>query len=287
MTMRHIYNKGIIMVVALLSLASCVKDDLYDMPGPGSDPGNDAKLVVKPDYSAMSMDAVIPPACRLAIDDYDVYDETDKAQFEIPVTYGSHDLLAYSLPEGISVSGEIAWVNARGGEIEPQPGYLFASAMQVDVKPNGEQTVTMPMRQLVRLIKLNMIESGGNGDVHVASVTGTLDGVATSVNMVTGELSDQVASVSDRFEQSGKEFYLHFRILGVVPTERQMLTVHITYSNGEEQTIESDLTDELDDFDEEREPLLLNGELSLPVEAGAGGELSPWVTVDGGDGDAV
>lgn len=145
MTMRHIYNKGIIMVVALLSLASCVKDDLYDMPGPGPDPGNDAKLVVK-------------------------------------------------------------------------PGYLFASAMQVDVKPNGEQTVTMPMRQLVRLIKLNMIESGGNG---------------------------------------------------------------------EEQTIESDLTDELDDFDEEREPLLLNGELSLPVEAGAGGELSPWVTVDGGDGDAV
>lgn len=143
------------------------------------------------------------------------------------------------------------------------------------------------MRQLVRLIKLNMIESGGNGDVHVASVTGTLDGVATSVNMVTGELSDQVASVSDRFEQSGKEFYLHFRILGVVPTERQMLTVHITYSNGEEQTIESDLTDELDDFDDEREPLLLNGELSLPVEAGAGGELSPWVTVDGGDGDAV
>lgn len=109
------------MVVALLSLASCVKDDLYDMPGPGPDPGNDAKLVVKPDYSAMSMDAVIPPACRLAIDDYDVYDETDKAQFEIPVTYGSHDLLAYSLPEGISVSGEIAWVNARGARLSRSP----------------------------------------------------------------------------------------------------------------------------------------------------------------------
>ena len=279
--------------VALMSLASCVKDDLYDPGiGPGPEPGYDSWLLIRPDFSDATFEAVIPPVTRLCVNDYDVYNETSEAQFKVPVPYGTFNLLTYSLPEGISANGRIASVDPVGGtkataEIEPQPGYLFASAMEVTVDKAGEQIVTMPMKQLVRRLNFKIYENYG-GDyegIYVESAEATLNGVATSVDLVSGELSGDAASVSGTFENSGIEHSLFFRILGVVPAERQILTVELTWSNGDKQTIETNLTDLIteDDYDIQ----IFESEITPPASGEVGGELSPWQTVDGGGGDAI
>lgn len=289
--MRHIYIIKGIALAALMSLASCVKDDLYDQSGPDPDLTR-SKLTVQTDFSDMSLEAVIPPTCRLIINDGAEIHETDEAKFDVYLPHGTFNLLTYSLPEGISANGRIASVDPVGGtkataEIEPQPGYLFASAMEVTVDKAGEQIVTMPMKQLVRRLNFKIYENYG-GDyegIYVESAEATLNGVATSVDLVSGELSGDAASVSGTFENSGIEHSLFFRILGVVPAERQILTVELTWSNGDKQTIETNLTDLIteDDYDIQ----IFESEVTPPASAGVGGELSPWQMVDGGGGDAI
>lgn len=296
--MRHIYIiKGIVMATALVALASCVKDDLYDMPGPGPEPGHEGRLKIVANFDGKSSEAVIPPVTRLCIDGYDVHSETQTAQFDVELSAGSHDLLVYSLADGFSYNGNIASVNVAraddaagaatraGGAVEAQPEYLFAAAQQAEVNKHGEQTVTMPMRQLVRRLDFNLYDAGDGGSgIYVQSVRATLSGVATSVDMVTGELSGDAATVSGTFDASGKRHYLFFRILGVASAARQMLTLDVTWSNGETQTIESDLTDIIED---KKEIQIFDSEITPPVEAGAGGELSPWVPGGEGGGDAI
>ncbi len=288
--MRHIYIIKGIALAALMSLASCVKDDLYDQSGPDPDLTR-SKLTVQTDFSDMSLEAVIPPTCRLIINDGAEIHETDEAKFDVYLPHGSYNLLLYSLPLGFSVNGNIATVDAVGGtkataEIEPQPGYLFASAMEVTVDKAGEQIVTMPMKQLVRRLNFKIYENYG-GDyegIHVESAEATLNGVATSVDMVTGELLSDAASVSGTFETSGIEHSLFFRVLGVVPSEPQTLTVELTWSTGEKKTIETDLTELIND---DTDIQIFESEVTPPASAGVGGELSPWQSVDGGGGDAI
>ena len=273
-----------------MSLASCVKDDLYDQSGPDPDLTR-SKLTVQTDFSDMSLEAVIPPTCRLIINDGAEIHETDEAKFDVYLPHGTFNLLTYSLPEGISANGRIASVDPVGGtkataEIEPQPGYLFASAMEVTVDKAGEQIVTMPMKQLVRRLNFKIYENYG-GDyegIHVESAEATLNGVATSVDMVTGELLSDAASVSGTFETSGIEHSLFFRVLGVVPSEPQTLTVELTWSTGEKKTIETDLTELIND---DTDIQIFESEVTPPASAGVGGELSPWQSVDGGGGDAI
>jgi len=290
-TMRHIYIKGIMAAVALMSLASCVKDDLYD-PGVGPDPGHPSTLVIQPDYFDASLEAVISPTWRLSVNGGDESFDTDEAQLKMSVPLGTVNLLAHSLPEGFSFDGNVASVNPVGGtkaagEVEPQPGYLFAGCKEVRVTEKGEQTVTMPMKQLVRRLNFKIYENSGegDGDIYVESAEATLSGVATAVDMTTGELLSGAATVSGTFETSGIEHSVFFRVLGVVPVERQSLTVELTWSNGDKQTIVDDLSDIIDS--DTTDIQIFESEVTPPVNGEVGGELSPWETVDGGGGDAI
>ena len=72
----------------------------------------------------------------------------------------------------------------------------------------------------------------------------------------------------------------------MVPDATKSLTTHIVFSNGDTQTITSDITGQLTDFHGDIEPLTLSASLSLPKQPGFSATIENWHTVDGGNVDA-
>ena len=277
---RHIFITYTAVLAAIL-LASCVKDELYNTPHPDS-----GAVVVTADWSDRNSDADIPQAYILSIDgqEQEVSKETNVLNRLLPAS--KYTLAAYNKPDQVTVANNTASVNATSAKhINPMPGYLFASVQDINVVADDTLRVTARMKQLIRRLNLELTATEGDYS-RVQSATATLSGVASVADMATGERS-AAAQVTNTFRQDGNKFTLFFRLLGIVTTEAQTLTVDITFNNGDTQQIVSDVTESMKNFNNEAEPIKLKGNLLLPVEATVtGATITGWNEVDGGAGDA-
>lgn len=268
-------------VLAAISLASCVKDELYNTPHPDS-----GAVVVTADWSDRNSDADIPQAYILSIDGQEQEVSKETNILNRLMSAGKYTLAAYNKPDQVTVANNTASVNATSAKhINPMPGYLFASVQDINVVADDTLRVTARMKQLIRRLNLELTATEGDYS-RVQSATATLSGVASVADMATGERS-AAAQVTNTFRQDGNKFTLFFRLLGIVTTEAQTLTVDITFNNGDTQQIVSDVTESMKNFNNEAEPIKLKGNLLLPVEATVtGATITGWNEVDGGAGDA-
>ena len=67
--------------------------------------------------------------------------------------------------------------------------------------------------------------------------------------------------------------------------DAQTLSILLTFSNGDTQSVESDLTEVLAGFNGSTEPFALTGNLRTPVEGGFAGSIDGWQQADGGNAD--
>ena len=268
-------------VLAAISLASCVKDELYNTPHPDS-----GAVVVTADWSDRNSDADIPQTYILSIDGQEQEVSRETNILNRLLSAGKYTLAAYNKPDQVTVADNTASVNATSAKhINPMPGYLFASVQDINVVADDTLRVTARMKQLIRRLNLELTATEGDYS-RVQSATATLSGVASVADMATGERS-AAAQVTNTFRQDGNKFTLFFRLLGIVTTETQTLTVDITFNNGDTQQIVSDVTESMKNFNNEAEPIKLKGNLLLPVEATVtGATITGWNEVDGGTGDA-
>lgn len=268
-------------VLAAISLASCVKDELYNTPHPDS-----GAVVVTADWSDRNSDADIPQTYILSIDGQEQEVSGETNVLNRLLSAGKYTLAAYNKPDQVTVANNTASVNATSAKhINPMPGYLFASVQDINVVADDTLRVTARMKQLIRRLNLELTATEGDYS-RVQSATATLSGVASVADMATGERS-AAAQVTNTFRQDGNKFTLFFRLLGIVTTEAQTLTVDITFNNGDTQQIVSDVTESMKNFNNEAEPIKLKGNLLLPVEATVtGATITGWNEVDGGTGDA-
>lgn len=269
-------------VLAAVLFTSCVKDELYDTPHPDR-----GAVVVTTDWYGKSHEADIPQVYALSIGGLEQEASGETNVLTRLLSPGRYTLTAYNKPDQITITGNTASVNAtQAGHIHPTPGYLFAS-VQEDISVLADDTiyVTAQMKQLVRRLDLELSATEGDYS-RVLSATATLSGMASAVDITTGERS-MAAQVTNTFRQDGNKFTLYFRVLGIVPAEAQTLTVDITFNNGDTQRIMSDLGNAMDKFNDGTEPMRLTGNLLLPVEAGVtGANITGWNEVEGGNGDA-
>ena len=277
---RHIFITYTAVLAAIL-LASCVKDELYNTPHPDS-----GAVVVTADWSDRNSDADIPQAYILSIDGQEQEVSGETNVLNRLLSAGKYTLAAYNKPDQVTVANNTASVNATSAKhINPMPGYLFASVQDINVVADDTLRVTARMKQLIRRLNLELTATEGDYS-REQSATATLSGVASVADMATGERS-AAAQVTNIFRQDGNKFTLFFRLLGIVTTEAQTLTVDITFNNGDTQQIVSDVTESMKNFNNEAEPIKLKGNLLLPVEATVtGATITGWNEVDGGAGDA-
>lgn len=265
-------DKRILTHLVLLTLIiSCSKGKPHHTPHP-----DQGAVVVTADWSGKSSEADIPLKYVLRIADVKQEVSGEKNTFKQLLDPGQYSLAVYNTPEHIAVAGNVASMDKSSeGDIDPMPGYLFASVQEISVLADDSLRVTAPMKQLVRRLDLELTATEGDYG-RVQSATATLSGVASAVNIETGERSG-AAMVTETFTQDGQTFSLSFRLLGIVPNESQTLVVEITYAGVETQRIESGLSDAMKRFNEDVKPMKLTGSLHLPLELGSSAAIGDWV----------
>lgn len=277
-------------VAAALTLAatSCVKDELHDTPHPDY-----GKITVSADWSDRGGGVDIPAEWTVTMGDYTGTETGATHSPDYLFSPGNYTLAAYNTPEGITVSGTTAAVNAAdGGCIVNTPGWLFSSVQEVAIEADTDYSLTAVMRQQVRELTL-VIEPAGDAAERIESIEGTLSGAAGTLDFATGtygtpsEVELHFTKITDG-DNAGK-WMATVRLLGIAGN-LQRLTATLTYTDGNPQptALESDLTTALDGFnDGKTAPLTLGGTIAeTPGEAGFTGEITDWETVDGGEVDA-
>lgn len=277
-------------VAAALTLAatSCVKDELHDTPHPDY-----GKITVTADWSDRGEGVDIPAEWTVTMGDYTGTETGATHSPDYLFSPGNYTLAAYNTPEGITISGTTAAVNAAdGGCIVNTPGWLFTSVQEVAIEADTDYSLTAIMRQQVRQLTL-VIEPTGDAANRIESIEGTLSGAAGTLDFATGTYGTP-SEVELRFTKITKgddagKWMATVRLLGIAGN-LQRLTATLTYTDGNPQptALESDLTTALDGFnDGKTEPLTLGGTIAeTPGEAGFTGEITDWETVDGGGVDA-
>ena len=277
-------------VAAALTLAatSCVKDELHDTPHPDY-----GKITVTADWSDRGEGVDIPAEWTVTMGDYTGTETGATHSPDYLFKPGGYTLAAYNIPEGITISGTTAAVNAAdGGCIVNTPGWLFTSVQEVEIEADTDYSLTAVMHQQVRKLTL-MIEPTGDAAERIESIEGTLSGAAGTLDFATGtygtpsEVELHFTKITDG-DDAGK-WMATVRLLGIAGN-LQRLTATLTYTDGNPQptALESDLTTALDGFnDGKTAPLTLGGTIAeTPGEAGFTGEITDWETVDGGGVDA-
>ena len=264
--------------LALSVLASCVKDELHNTP--------------HPDQGVVSVSVDYPQG--VGEEDYTVevdgkpLDEGDNASD--PLTPGEHTVLVYNTPEGFTVTDGIAYVERVDGTraltdlIDPLPETLYSGTKTVTVVADDTLHLDLSVAQRTRDLRLELTVTEGDPE-RITAITGTLSGVAGAYDLRNETLYGEAVSTRPTFTRSGDKVSADLRLLGIMG-DAQTLSILLTFSNGDTQSIESDLTEVLAGFNGSTEPFALTGNLRTPVEGGFAGSIDGWQQADGGNADA-
>ena len=280
---------------ALALAAGCVKDTLYDTP--------------HPDQGVVSVSVDVPQGAE---GDYTIeVDGTplDKgATASEPLAPGEHTVLVYNTPKGFIVTDGIAFVkgvdappfaeagassaSARSGAqpaawIEPLPETLYSGTKTVTVLADDTLRVDLDVAQRTRDLRLELTVTEGDPQ-RITAITGTLSGVAGAYDLRSETLYGEAVSTAPAFTRNGDKIEADLRLLGMLG-EAQVLTLVLTFTDGLTQTVESDLTEALANFNGDMEQTFtVTGSLRTPTEAGVGGcTITDWMPGGGNSGSAT
>lgn len=284
------YTTTILSLALLLTLGSCVKDELHDTPHPDT-----GKVSVTADWADRGEGVDIPASWHIVMGDYTGTETGATHSPDYLFNPGSYTLAVYNPADGITVSGTTASVVQQAETeafISNAPGWLFTSVQEVAIEADTYYELTAVMRQQVRELTL-VIEPTGDAAERIETIEGTLSGAAGTLDFATGihstpsEVELHFTKITDG-DDAGK-WMATVRLLGIAGNA-QRLTATLTYTDGNPQptSLNSDLTAALDGFnDGKTSPLTLGGTIAeTPGEAGFTGEITDWETVDGDDVNA-
>lgn len=281
-------KKLIILILLVFAFGGCVKDVLYNTPHPDK-----GVLMVTTDWTGCSSDAQNPDSyiLRVGTQEQTVSGENNLFnQLLDPVTY---DLLVYSQSEGVIVSGNTATIKTTdGGSIYNMPDYFFSGYQEILPQKDDTLAIVVPMKQHIRKLVLELKLNPGDENI-IAGTSSILTGVASAIDLTDYSLSKssvmtpifeiKEASAITRATES-PVLSASMRLFGLIPEERQELSIAVTLTNGIVQTIVTDMTDYLNNFGGgEMEPLVLDATLSLPPEVGVSTTITDWNIVDNGN----
>ena len=277
---------ALLLLAGLCVMGSCAEDEL---PAPMKKARTVVKLTA--DWSECSSAAPAKYMVRIGNETQEV---TGNVNSFLLLSTSDYGMVAYNEPQGVSVNGNIATLNAVATRSEGSsvvtgnPDDLFSVSedlVQDELLALTGDTLrlTVKMQQRTRQVNITM-----DTDVEsIKSVTGMLDNVVSSIDLTTGEqLSVAKASVS--FTASPVEGEARMRLKGTVrllgvsqeKAQRQIMTVEITKGDERTETITTDLTEVLSKLDE-------GGNTPLDIEGRGGfnGNVINWDVNDKGNLD--
>ena len=283
--MKKKYTATILATALLFSLGGCAKDEQHHTPHP--DKGVVAISVDLPQGDEEEEGT----GYTVEIDGTTADGHEGRYTVSDPLPPGEYTVLAYNEPEGITMTDGIARVERTDGTvraltdfINPQPDTLYSATERITVVADDTLRMNLDVVQRTRDLHIKLIVTEGDPE-RIAAVTGTLSGVAEAYDLWSETLSGEAVSTRPTFTRDGDKVSADLRLLGIMG-DAQTLSILLTFSNGDTQSIESDLTEVLAGFNGSTEPFTLTGNLRTPVEGGFAGSIDGWQQADGGNADA-
>lgn len=269
--------------ITVLSLASCVNDELFDTLHPDK-----GVVAVMADFSDKSLDADIPEdflfrhGCCGAETSYTMPAggaECCPGYF----TPGTHTFYAWTLCDNMTVADGTCVVDEdASGRIVSMPGYLFTSRADAVVAQGDTTRLNLQMAQRVRDLRLEFTASGNAG--QIASAGGMLSGIAGAFSMSDQKITGDAASTALVFACDGDKIVAEARLLGVLGTA-QSLELELQFAGSAETCrVTVDLSEALSDFNGDMTTTReIAGRLEMPAddEAGVSATITGWKDVEG------
>ena len=283
--MKRKYTATILATALLFSLGGCAKDEQHHTPHP--DKGVVAISVDLPQGDEEEEGT----GYTVEIDGTTADGHEGRYTVSDPLPPGEYTVLAYNEPEGITMTDGIARVERTDGTvraltdfINPQPDTLYSATERITVVADDTLRMNLDVVQRTRDLHIKLIVTEGDPE-RIAAVTGTLSGVAEAYDLWNETLCGEAVSTRPTFTRDGDKVSADLRLLGIMG-DAQTLSILLTFSNGDTQSIESELTEVLAGFNGSTEPFALTGNLRTPVEGGFAGSIDGWQQADGGNADA-
>ena len=279
-TRKRKYTTTILATALLFSLGGCVKDELHDTPHP--DKGIVAVSIDLP-QGASGEDYTVE------IDGTTADGKEGRYTVSDPLPPGEYTVLAYNTPQGFTVTDGIARVERTDGTvraltdfINPLPDYLYSGTERITVMADDTLRMNLDVTQRVRDLHIELTVTEGDPE-RITGITGTLSGVAEAYDLRNETLYGEAVSTRPTFTRDGDKVSADLRLLGVLG-HAQTLTLVLTFTDGQTQTVESDLTEVLSGFGEGdmTQTFAIEGGLRTPLEAGFSATITDWEVVDEG-----
>lgn len=162
-------------------------------------------------------------------------DHGKRAAFTLPGLFepGDVEVLAYNLPAGVSIHGGIATVNtgADGTLLVPDAGVLFSGVATTHVVADDTARVTLAMQQRMREVRFTLTVTDGDPE-RITAIEARLDGVAASIDLRTGEVTGNTASVMLSFVRKDNKLTANLWIVGIATGAKQQIVTTLTFSDG-------------------------------------------------------
>ncbi|MDR2912365.1 MAG: FimB/Mfa2 family fimbrial subunit [Alistipes sp.] len=279
--------KKILILAAVLtvSFTSCrIYDPLYD-----------GGLMLTTEWSERTEGVAIPDSYHVRLSTYSATHTEASRLVDHPFDPATHRLHIWHPAQGITVEGTVATVGEHaeepqqtrqehGGVIAGNPEWLFTCAMDAQIGGAAYQQHIAPMRQQVRQLTFIIRATGGSAG-RIEGISGVLTGAAKSLDFDTDEHTVP-SDVGLKFEKNADgDWQATVRLLGVTG-ERQLLSARIAFADGapEEIALNSDLVEELTDFNvDKKTPLTLVAQLvETPSGAGFTATIEAWERIERG-----
>lgn len=271
-----IYRMTFALAAALLSLTSCVKDELFNTPHPDR-----GALILTPDWTNRSTTCPAPADYTVlhtcCTPEVCTLPATDSRCHPSLFTQGTHTLVAHTSADHISIDGLTATIaTATDGGIHHMPGYLLTAALDADIIRDDTTRLTIHMHQRLRDLNIEFTITEGD-PTQIAAATGTLTGVAPAFDLARQTLTGTPSTARLTFTRSGSKLTASARLFGFI-TSAPAFTLDILFTDGRTQTIRNDrFADAVKDFNlDMTAPLTLSNRLHLPIEAGMDATIDHW-----------
>ncbi len=222
--------------------------------------------------------------------------------FEVPELYlpGEYTYYIYNEPTSESVSYDasvpsvIATVATTRSVIESMPDYIYFGMGTVSLEKDTETVIAPTISPIIRDLNIELTLEGDAKD-DLESVTVSLDGVLQQWECISdlpygtsAEVAPELSVTTSTEAVSGSDetttTYLlegTVRLLGIMPSETQTLSVELNYVGGNPvtHTFTSDVTDLLSTFNDDKSTsMTLSNSVETPTESNPSGSIDDWTT---------
>lgn len=301
--MKTIIQQSLIAIATLLTVAACdVNDPIYNTPHP--DRGS---VILTTDWTARAEGVAIPATFTVELNGTTAVVSSNPSALPGLFAPGAARLCAWNTPEGFIIADGKATLAPTSGHSAPasssntsasgsnasaaalftsQADWLFSGSADITVTADDSLRASLSMHQRMRLLRFELTVTEGEYD-RITSISATLSGITTTVDLRTGTLTDATGTVSIPLTRTGNKITGEAHLPGISATAAQELSVTLSFEGNEPppQTTRSDLSTQLADFNDGKlSTIILKGNLRSPISVDTGSTVIDWASGNG-DGE--